>query len=266
MTKMTDAFKKFFLDLGGNPKLLAENNDVGDYILDLESAIKDYVQEAAAHELPTPAETNVGKVATVVENEGAYSWGVDNIPSELPTPAEANVGKVATVVSDGEGGYNWDAADVPTELPEATTSDIGKVLIVNGGTGPRPPFPDPSYDPHYELTEFPVRYYAGIYNSEGVVTVSNMSELLENIKPSGKYFAALRLSRVINVTQSLSYNTYIDYYYTNYYHVFSPDYTTATTHHVFIGHYTLDGVTFYRSVLDFVEGSTQTTAVDTALT
>lgn len=48
MTKMTDAFKKIFLDLGGNPKELAENNDVGDYILDLESAIKAYVNEAAS--------------------------------------------------------------------------------------------------------------------------------------------------------------------------------------------------------------------------
>lgn len=40
MTKMTDAFKKIFLGLGGDPKELSENNDVGDYILDLEDAIK----------------------------------------------------------------------------------------------------------------------------------------------------------------------------------------------------------------------------------
>lgn len=40
MTKMTDAFKKIFLGLGGDPKELSENNDVGDFILDLEYAIK----------------------------------------------------------------------------------------------------------------------------------------------------------------------------------------------------------------------------------
>lgn len=48
MTKMTDAFKKLFLGLGGDPKELAENNDVGDYILDLEDAIKGYVDEAVS--------------------------------------------------------------------------------------------------------------------------------------------------------------------------------------------------------------------------
>lgn len=46
MTKMTDAFKKLFLGLGGDPKELVENNDVGDYILDLEDAIKGYVKES----------------------------------------------------------------------------------------------------------------------------------------------------------------------------------------------------------------------------
>lgn len=46
MTKMTDAFKKIFLGLGGDPKELAENNDVGDYILDLEGAIKKTASDA----------------------------------------------------------------------------------------------------------------------------------------------------------------------------------------------------------------------------
>lgn len=46
MTKMTDAFKKIFLGLGGDPKELSENNDVGDYILDLESAIKKTASDA----------------------------------------------------------------------------------------------------------------------------------------------------------------------------------------------------------------------------
>jgi hypothetical protein len=81
MTKMTDAFKKVFLGLGGDPKKLAENNDVGDYIVDLESAIKEYVNEAATAELPTPAEANVGKVATVVsDGEGGYEWSAENAP------------------------------------------------------------------------------------------------------------------------------------------------------------------------------------------
>lgn len=43
---MTDAFKKIFLGLGGDPKELSENNDVGDYILDLESAIKKTASDA----------------------------------------------------------------------------------------------------------------------------------------------------------------------------------------------------------------------------
>lgn len=47
MTKMTDAFKKIFLGLGGDPKELSENNDVGDYILDLEDAIKKTASNAA---------------------------------------------------------------------------------------------------------------------------------------------------------------------------------------------------------------------------
>jgi len=263
MTKMTDAFKKVFLGLGGNPKELAENNDVGDYIVDLEGAIKEYVDNKTEDLID---DSNASESTT-------YSSSKINslIPeNELPTPVEANIGKVATVVSDGEGGYNWDAADVPTELPEVTKSDIGKILRVDGSTGPKPPFPDPSYkDPHYELVTFPViaKYYSGIYNYEGVVTVTNMSEVLENLKLSPyENFTALRISRQIMVTSSTSYLLRIDYYHTNTYKVFSPDYTTATNHYVFIGHYTLDGVTFYRSILDFVEGSNQTTAVDTALT
>ena len=77
MTKMTDAFKKLFLGLGGDSKELAENNDVGDYIEDLEGAIKAYVDEAAGE----------GK--------------------ELPTPAAADIGKVVSVVSDGESGAEY---------------------------------------------------------------------------------------------------------------------------------------------------------------
>ena len=92
MTKMTDAFKKLFLGLGGNPSELAENNDVGDYIEDLEEAIKSYVTEAAT--------------------------------AELPTPSSDNNGKVATVVSDGEGGYRWDADDISGGVPEIKPSEL----------------------------------------------------------------------------------------------------------------------------------------------
>lgn len=74
---MTDAFKKLFLGLGGDAKELAENNDVGDYIEDLEGAIKAYVDEAAGE----------GK--------------------ELPTPAVGDIGKVVSVVSDGESGAEY---------------------------------------------------------------------------------------------------------------------------------------------------------------
>ena len=109
MAKKTinQALKDLFLGLGGDPSKLSDNTSVSDYIEDLESAI----EAAATAELPTPAETNVGKVATVVENEGSYSWSAEEvvIPQELPTPASTNAGKVATVVSDGEGGYTWGA-------------------------------------------------------------------------------------------------------------------------------------------------------------
>ena len=102
MTKMTDAFKKLFLGLGGDAKELAENNDVGDYIEDLEGAIKAYVDEAAGE----------GK--------------------ELPTPAAADIGKVVSVVSDGESGAEY-ALETPSSggLPAIENKDKGSVLTVN---------------------------------------------------------------------------------------------------------------------------------------
>lgn len=57
MTVMTDAFKKIFLGLGGNPKELAENNDVGDYIVDLENAIKAYVASQIS-EVPSQVQSD----------------------------------------------------------------------------------------------------------------------------------------------------------------------------------------------------------------
>ena len=80
---MTDAFKKLFLGLGGDAKELAENNDVGDYIEDLEGAIKAYVDEAAGEgkELPTPAVDDIGKVVSVVSD------GESGAEYALETPA-----------------------------------------------------------------------------------------------------------------------------------------------------------------------------------
>ena len=107
MAKKTinQALKDLFLGLGGDASALADNTSVSDYIADLESAIK----TAATAELPTPAEANVGKVATVIENEGAYSWGAEEVvvPQELPTPAVDDIGKVVSVVSDGESGAEY---------------------------------------------------------------------------------------------------------------------------------------------------------------
>ena len=100
MTKMTDAFKKLFLGLGGDAKELAENNDVGDYIEDLEGAIKAYVDEAAGE----------GK--------------------ELPTPAAADIGKVVSVVSDGESG-----AEYSLETPSGGGNVDNKCAIMVTKTG-----------------------------------------------------------------------------------------------------------------------------------
>lgn len=77
---INEALKDLFIGLGGDPSQLADNSTVSDYIADLESAIK----AAATAELPTPGVSNVGKVATVVENESVYSWGAMDIPKELP--------------------------------------------------------------------------------------------------------------------------------------------------------------------------------------
>lgn len=93
---INQALKDLFLGLGGDPSALADNTSVSDYIADLESAIK----AAATAELPTPAEANVGKVATVIENEGAYSWGAET-PSGLPAVAASDNYK-SLIVSGGE--------------------------------------------------------------------------------------------------------------------------------------------------------------------
>ena len=93
MTKMTDAFKKLFLDLGGNPKELAENNDVGDYILDLESAIKEYVGE---------------QTGDIIDDSEA---------SETKTYSSS---KVESLIPEAE-------------LPAVTADDNGKILAVVDG-------------------------------------------------------------------------------------------------------------------------------------
>lgn len=121
MTKMTDAFKKVFLGLGGNPKELAENNDVGDYIVDLESAIKEYVGDKTEDII----DDSEASETTVYSSSKVESLIPTN---ELPTPASTNVGKVATVVSDGEGGYEWSA-----ETP-STPADIAVYFGDMGGT------------------------------------------------------------------------------------------------------------------------------------
>ena len=133
MAKKTinQALKDLFLGLGGDPSKLSDNTSVSDYIEDLESAI----EAAATAELPTPAEANVGKVATVVsDGEDGYEWSAESvvIPQELPTPASTNLGKVATVVSDGAGGYEW-GAETPSGLPSVTASDNGKIIQVDNG-------------------------------------------------------------------------------------------------------------------------------------
>lgn len=68
-TTMTDAFKKLFLGLGGDRKELAENNDVGDYIKDLESAIKSYVDAQSTPEFPAVTTDDNGKIMAVVGGE-----------------------------------------------------------------------------------------------------------------------------------------------------------------------------------------------------
>ena len=117
---INEALKNLFIGLGGDPSQLADNQTVSDYIADLESAIK----AAATAELPTPAQTNVGKVATVIENEGAYSWGAENVPDELPTPAVGDIGKVVSVISDGESG-----AEYALETP-ASGGDVNNECVI----------------------------------------------------------------------------------------------------------------------------------------
>jgi hypothetical protein len=73
MTKMTDAFKKIFLGLGGDPKELAENNDVGDYILDLEGAIKKTASDA------------VGEVINDSEVSDTTTYSSNKIESLIPS-------------------------------------------------------------------------------------------------------------------------------------------------------------------------------------
>ena len=97
MTVMTDAFKKVFLGLGGNPKELAENNDVGDYIVDLENAIKAYV----ASQIP-----------------------------EVPTQAQADWNQADDTAVD----YIKNKPTIPEdELPAVTADDNGKILAVVDG-------------------------------------------------------------------------------------------------------------------------------------
>lgn len=96
MTVMTDAFKKLFLGLGGNPKELAENNDVGDYILDLENAIKEYVASQIP-EVPTQAQSDWNQVD---DTKVDFIKNKPTIPEdELPAVTADDNGKILAVVN-----------------------------------------------------------------------------------------------------------------------------------------------------------------------
>ena len=125
---INQALKDLFLGLGGNSSALADNTSASDYIEDLESAIKATASDAAG-DIIDDSEASETKAYSSSKVESL-------IPApELPTPASTNVGKVATVVSDGEDGYEWSAEDVviPQELPTVTIDDNGKILAVVAG-------------------------------------------------------------------------------------------------------------------------------------
>ena len=80
---MTDAFKKIFLGLGGDPKELAENNDVGDYILDLESAIKktasDVINDAEASDDTTYSSNKIESLIPEVKDPEYLKVSFNNV-------------------------------------------------------------------------------------------------------------------------------------------------------------------------------------------
>ena len=108
MTKMTDAFKKIFLGLGGDPKELAENNDVGDYILDLEGAIKKTASDA------------VGEVINDSEASDTTTYSSNKITSLIPDT------KFVWVIISRPWGQNWEVSFPKTTDRESFVKNISK--------------------------------------------------------------------------------------------------------------------------------------------
>lgn len=129
---MTDAFKKLFLGLGGDAKELAENNDVGDYIEDLEGAIKAYVDEAAGEgkELPTPAVDDIGKVVSVVsDGESGAEYSLETPASGgLPEVGNLDRSKVLTVLNDTTKEVGWSPSYI--SVAAFVTNDNGATIQV----------------------------------------------------------------------------------------------------------------------------------------
>lgn len=82
------------------------------------------LSEAEGAGIPTPKQTDAGKVLMVGEDG---KWKLAAIPTELPAVETTDEGKVLTVDSEGK----WVAEDLPVELPAVETTDEGKVLTVN---------------------------------------------------------------------------------------------------------------------------------------
>lgn len=99
-TTMADAFKKLFLGLGGNRKELIENNDVGDYIEDLETAIKGYVD--------TQSTSAASGIINDTEASESTVYSASKVESLIPTIPDP-------------------------EFPAVTTDDNGKIMAVVGG-------------------------------------------------------------------------------------------------------------------------------------
>ena len=60
-------------------------------------------------------------IAKAVENVG------EALGAKIPTPAESDAGKVLMVDEDGK----WKLAAIPSQLPAVTGTDEGKVLTVD---------------------------------------------------------------------------------------------------------------------------------------
>lgn len=88
----------------------------------------------AIPEIPTPVNTDEGKVLTVaVDSSGetpVVSYELETPSGGLPAISAGDAGKVLTV-NAGETAAEWSA--VPAELPAIGASDSGKLLAVNSG-------------------------------------------------------------------------------------------------------------------------------------